>query len=91
MEPRQILDNLVDVSAGCICIESKDGECICAKEKLKALSQLASWVRGKKHGLIPLSNKLFIYWCDFCKCEVKQGENCPHNYALESIAKELEA
>lgn len=78
MEPREILDNLVDVSAGCVCIESKEGECICSKEKVKALSQLASWVRGKEY---PIVESL---------PEERKMQLRSWNIALESIAKELE-
>ena len=53
-EIEKILEELVDNSVGCVCIEHKEGECICAKEKALATSSLTSliikWLEGKKGG-----------------------------------------
>jgi len=51
-EIEKILEELVDNSAGCVCLEYKEGECICAKEKALATSSLTAliikWLESKK-------------------------------------------
>jgi len=48
MTGREVLRKLLDNSAGCVCIEYKEGECPCEKEINQALTALREVVLGKK-------------------------------------------
>lgn len=50
MEDRvgDILRECVDNSSGCVCCMSKEGECICSKEVIKAKLDLVKWIQGHR-------------------------------------------
>ena len=76
MTRREVLRKLLDNSAGCVCIEYKEGECPCEKEIDQALSALREVVLSYQLKYEQLDMKL-------------EREKVVYNRALEDIADAL--
>jgi hypothetical protein len=49
----KLLEDLLDDSVGCVCIESRVGECLCAGKKREARKKLDELYREKYRSAIP--------------------------------------
>lgn len=86
---REILRNLVDDSAGCICIEYEEGKCPCSGHIDQAISEIQGLVPEERKEKLSLKDYRFLNSISLENIEKDEERNKIFNSAIKQVKERM--